>query len=151
VAGWQKGVSACAAEGWHLVTPLHCAASEEVAQELIAGGASLDAVDRAGNTPLHVAAQRGLPRVVACLLSQPGDGRSGGGGESFPRVYWVAVPKASRARRVNRRRRTAAARGSQRLGRHRAALRCGAGRRGDAGAAAAHGDRRGSRRRRRRR
>jgi hypothetical protein len=24
------------------------------------------------------------------------------GGESFPRVYWVAVPKASRARRVNR-------------------------------------------------
>jgi hypothetical protein len=29
----------------------------------------------------------------------------GGGGESFLRVHWVAVPKALRARRVNRRRR----------------------------------------------
>jgi hypothetical protein len=29
----------------------------------------------------------------------------GGGGESFRRVHWVAVPKAVRARRVNRRRR----------------------------------------------
>jgi hypothetical protein len=28
----------------------------------------------------------------------------GGGGESFIRVHWVAVPKALRARRVNRRR-----------------------------------------------
>jgi hypothetical protein len=28
----------------------------------------------------------------------------GGGGESFLRVHWVAVPKAMRARRVNRRR-----------------------------------------------
>jgi hypothetical protein len=32
-----------------------------------------------------------------------GDG-GGGGGESFLRVHWVAVPKALRARRVNRRR-----------------------------------------------
>jgi hypothetical protein len=31
--------------------------------------------------------------------------RTGGGGESFLRVHWVAVPKALRARRVNRRRR----------------------------------------------
>jgi hypothetical protein len=30
-------------------------------------------------------------------------GRPGGGGECFPRVDWVAVPKALRARRVNRR------------------------------------------------
>jgi hypothetical protein len=29
----------------------------------------------------------------------------GGGGESFLRVHWVAVPKGLRARRVNRRRR----------------------------------------------
>jgi hypothetical protein len=29
----------------------------------------------------------------------------GGGGESFLRVHWVAVPKALRTRRVNRRRR----------------------------------------------
>jgi hypothetical protein len=29
----------------------------------------------------------------------------GGGGESFLRVHWVAVPQALRARRVNRRRR----------------------------------------------
>jgi hypothetical protein len=29
----------------------------------------------------------------------------GGGGESFLRVHWVAVPEALRARRVNRRRR----------------------------------------------
>jgi hypothetical protein len=31
-------------------------------------------------------------------------GGGGGGGESFLRVHWVAVPKALRARRVNRRR-----------------------------------------------
>jgi hypothetical protein len=30
---------------------------------------------------------------------------AGGGGESFLRVHWVAVPKALRTRRVNRRRR----------------------------------------------
>jgi hypothetical protein len=30
-------------------------------------------------------------------------GGLGGGGESFPRVYWVAVPEVLRARRVNRR------------------------------------------------
>jgi D-hexose-6-phosphate mutarotase len=34
-------------------------------------------------------------------------GGGGGGGEPFLRVHWVAVPKASRARRVNRRRRAA--------------------------------------------
>jgi hypothetical protein len=34
-----------------------------------------------------------------------GCGRGGGGGESFLRVHWVAVPKPVRARRVNRRRR----------------------------------------------
>jgi hypothetical protein len=32
-----------------------------------------------------------------------GGGGGGGGGESFLRVHWVAVPKALRARRVNRR------------------------------------------------
>jgi|EP01047_Picozoa_sp_COSAG01_P014516 hypothetical protein len=31
-------------------------------------------------------------------------GGGGGGGESFLRVHWVAVPQASCARRVNRRR-----------------------------------------------
>jgi hypothetical protein len=38
--------------------------------------------------------------------------RGGGGGESFLRVHWVAVPKAMRARRVNRRRCRAGARGA---------------------------------------
>eukprot|EP01047_Picozoa_sp_COSAG01_P025487 COSAG01_NODE_1612_length_9735_cov_74.461810_8_plen_506_part_00 len=33
---------------------------------------------------------------------EPPCGGGGGGGESFPRVDWVAVPKALRARRVNR-------------------------------------------------
>jgi hypothetical protein len=33
-----------------------------------------------------------------------GSGGGGGGGESFLRVHWVAVPQASCARRVNRRR-----------------------------------------------
>jgi hypothetical protein len=37
-------------------------------------------------------------------LGTDGGGGGGGGGESFPRVDWVAVPKALRARRVNRRR-----------------------------------------------
>ena len=31
--------------------------------------------------------------------------RGGGGGESFLRVHWVAVPEGLRARRANRRRR----------------------------------------------
>jgi|EP01049_Picozoa_sp_SAG25_P002866 hypothetical protein len=35
-----------------------------------------------------------------------GAGGQGGGGESFLRVHWVAVPEVSRARRVNRRRRS---------------------------------------------
>jgi hypothetical protein len=34
---------------------------------------------------------------------KPGRRPGGGGGESFLRVHWVAVPKALRARRVNRR------------------------------------------------
>jgi hypothetical protein len=41
------------------------------------------------------AAVSGRPTVVPAMHAVAG-------GESFPRVYWVAVPKASRARRVNR-------------------------------------------------
>jgi hypothetical protein len=40
-------------------------------------------------------------------------GGSSGGGESFMRVHWVAVPKALRARRVNRRRTGAGAQQQQ--------------------------------------
>jgi hypothetical protein len=47
--------------------------------------------------------------VAAVARTQEGGGGGGGGGdddgESFLRVHWVAVPKATRARRVNRRRR----------------------------------------------
>jgi hypothetical protein len=42
------------------------------------------------------------------------DQLSGGGGESFLRVHWVAVPKALRARRVNRRRTRRRRRGGRR-------------------------------------
>jgi hypothetical protein len=50
------------------------------------------------------------PARGECASSSPGpaaaaDWRGGGGGESFPRVHWVAVPEVLRARRVNRRRR----------------------------------------------
>jgi hypothetical protein len=45
-----------------------------------------------------------------------GGGGGGGGGESFLRVHWVAVPKALRARRVNRRRRRACVRDRRRRG-----------------------------------
>jgi hypothetical protein len=42
-----------------------------------------------------------LPALAA--LASADDGRAAPGGESFPRVHWVAVPKALRARRVIRR------------------------------------------------
>ena len=44
--------------------------------------------------------------TVVSLHTEPcGGGGGRGGGESFLRVHWVGVPKALRARRVNRRRR----------------------------------------------
>jgi hypothetical protein len=57
----------------------------------------------------------GLMGPAAGGLPPQGDG---GGGESFLRVHWVAVPEALRARRVNRRRRAgrAAAGGAGRDG-----------------------------------
>jgi hypothetical protein len=47
------------------------------------------------------------PENILCLLpADSGGGGGGGGGKSLlPRVHWVAVPEALRARRVNRRRR----------------------------------------------
>jgi hypothetical protein len=47
-----------------------------------------------------------------------GGGAGGDGGESFLRVHWVAVPKAVRARRVNRRRRLAGLAGGARPAPH---------------------------------
>jgi hypothetical protein len=59
-------------------------------------------------------ARREVARIVSALQASLGlaappsegtGGGGGGGGESFLRVHWVAVPKALRARRVNRKRR----------------------------------------------
>jgi hypothetical protein len=48
-----------------------------------------------------------MPGFRTTTVSSTAGGGGGGGGESFLRVHWVAVPKALRARRVNRRRRGA--------------------------------------------
>jgi hypothetical protein len=59
---------------------------------MCAGGAG----GGAGVAARHLGAEAGAKR----WLCEPGPAA---GGESFLRVYWVAVPEAVRARRVNRR------------------------------------------------
>jgi hypothetical protein len=56
--------------------------------------------------PPPSSSERGAPflRRAVRIVGAPSV-RSSGGGESFLRVHWVAVPKALRARRVSRRRR----------------------------------------------
>jgi hypothetical protein len=61
---------------------------------------------RSGAVPRPRAKKPKAGRVLAVGKAGGGTGGTGGGGgESFLRVHWVAVPKALRARRVNRRRR----------------------------------------------
>lgn len=49
-------------------TPLHCAVSEEAVRALLHAGASLEAQDDTGRTPLHRAVMRGNVGVVEALL-----------------------------------------------------------------------------------
>jgi hypothetical protein len=74
------------------MTPPHCAQTPAAQLQLMgqnAGGATL----------------QGRVHAVRSAPGDDGVGGGCGGGESFPRVDWVAVPEALRARRVNRRRR----------------------------------------------
>eukprot|EP01047_Picozoa_sp_COSAG01_P050942 COSAG01_NODE_5200_length_4415_cov_3.887396_2_plen_104_part_00 len=72
-------------------TPAAMAAPEPEAEALVATGVNDGGA--AAEEPVHDAAS------VAHGDAPPGVGV----GESFMRVHWVAVPKALRARRVNRR------------------------------------------------
>jgi hypothetical protein len=64
------------------------------------GGATVAAAGTKHPRPSQSSSHSDRPARVAGSL-----GGGGGGGESFMCVYWVAVPKAMRARRANRRRR----------------------------------------------
>jgi hypothetical protein len=64
--------------------------------------------------PAPLASAATAPQGLGLVLREEGGGGGGGGrqrwrrhcrGESFPHVYWVAVPEVLRARHVNRRRR----------------------------------------------
>jgi len=54
-------------------TPLHCARSREAVELLIQYKADVNDSDAAGNTPLRIAADNGLPDVVAALLHSRAD------------------------------------------------------------------------------
>jgi hypothetical protein len=76
------------------MTPPHCAQTPAAQLQLMgqnAGGATL----------------QGRVHAVRSAPGDDGVGGGCGGGESFPRVDWVAVPEALRARRVNRAQRDA--------------------------------------------
>jgi ankyrin repeat protein len=60
-------------KGFYDDTPLHFAANREVAELLLANGAVVDARDRWGNTPLHMAASAGYREVVEVLLAHGAD------------------------------------------------------------------------------
>ena len=49
-------------------TPLHLAGGAETARALLERGARLDAVDKLGNTPIHLAARYQRVEVLAVLL-----------------------------------------------------------------------------------
>ena len=59
-------VNAKASRGW---TPLHAAATKEIAKLLIAKGADVNAKDKIGGTPLHLAAHSGLKEIVELLIA----------------------------------------------------------------------------------
>src|SRR5579859_6005189 len=54
-------------------TPLHYAASKDVAEVLLANGARVNARNKYGDTPLHFAATKGLKDVAEVLLANGAD------------------------------------------------------------------------------
>jgi hypothetical protein len=71
-------------------------------------GPAINNADDAVGVEVAHELRRALPALERTLIeaaSSPLLATMRGGGESFLRVHWVAVPKALRARRVNRRRR----------------------------------------------
>ena len=55
------------------VTPLHIAATKEIAELLIANSANISAKDHLGWTPLHGASSKGLKTVVELLIAEGAD------------------------------------------------------------------------------
>ena len=59
-------VNTKASRGW---TPLHSAATKEIAELLIAKGADVNAKDKIGGTSLHLAAHSGQKEIVELLIA----------------------------------------------------------------------------------
>lgn len=57
----------------NLGTPLHCAASAEIATMLIAAGADVNKPGSNGMTPVHIAAYRNDPEILKILIEAGGD------------------------------------------------------------------------------
>ena len=88
-------MAGCVQSGCVRQTPLHLAAGAESARVLLERGAALDAVDRLGNTPLHLAARHQRLHALAALLEWGPDfsllDRKNLEGEP-QRVCWAAGP-----------------------------------------------------------
>jgi ankyrin repeat protein len=70
-------------------TPLHCAATADVAGFLISNGADIHAEDKEGETPLHTAARVGCKDVVELLIAEGVDVNVESGSRKRTPLYWA--------------------------------------------------------------